>query len=62
MKGRKACKHCKVLVEGDRCQICQGTEFIENWKGRIIVLNPEQSEIAKNLKIIRAGDYAIKTK
>ena len=62
MKGKKVCKVCKVFIEGDKCQNCQGTEFVETWKGRIIVMNPESSEIAKNLKIAKKGDYAIKTR
>lgn len=35
--------------------------FTDSWKGKIIVLNPEESEIAKNLKLDKKGDYAIKT-
>ena len=62
MKGKKACKHCRVIVEGDKCQLCQQQDFTETWKGRVIVLKPEESEIAKNLKIVNSGEYAIKTK
>ena len=62
MKGKKACKNCKIMVEGDKCSICQGSEFTETPKGRIIAIKPAESEIAKNLKITREGDYAIKTK
>jgi RNA polymerase subunit RPABC4/transcription elongation factor Spt4 len=38
------------------------TEFTDSWKGRIIVLNPEKSEIAKNIKITKAGEFAVKTR
>ena len=62
MKKKKVCKNCKVFVDGDKCPMCQGNQFVENWKGRIIVLNAEQSEIAKKLDISKKGIYALKTK
>jgi len=58
----KACKNCRALVQGDVCEICGGKDFITSWKGRIIVLNAQESEIAKQLKITKEGSYAIKTK
>jgi len=58
----KICKKCKIFVEGDKCPLCQGNQFTENWKGKIIVLNPEQSEIARKLDIKQKGSYAIKSK
>lgn len=60
-KGKKACKKCKILVEGEKCPLCQGTHLIESWKGRVIILKPEESEIAKKMNIKQKGTYAIKT-
>ena len=34
--------------------------FTDTWKGKIVVLNPEESEIAKKLKLNDKGEYAIK--
>jgi len=48
------------FVEGDRCPLCNSTEFAESFKGRIIMLNPEQSEIAKKAGITKKGVFAIK--
>lgn len=36
-------------------------DFTDTWKGKIIVLDPEESEIAKNLKITKKGEFAVKT-
>jgi len=58
----KACKKCKILVDEDRCPRCNGTDFTDSWKGKIIVLKPEESELAKEMKIEKAGEYAIKTR
>lgn len=58
---KKVCKKCKIAIEGEKCPICQGTEFTSSWKGKIIILNKEESEIAKKLKIEKEGTYAIRT-
>lgn len=59
-KGKKVCKNCKVFVDGEKCPICNSANLVENWKGRVIVLDPEKSEIAKKLDIKKKGVYAIK--
>ncbi len=35
-------------------------QLSDNFKGRLVIMNPEQSEIAKNLKITKKGTFAIK--
>ena len=62
MAKEKACKICKRIYEGDKCPKCGNKESTESWKGRVIIIHPEQSEIAKKLKIKEKGRYAIKTK
>ena len=61
-KKLKVCKKCKIVVEGEKCQRCGGTDFTDSWKGRIIVLNANESELAKEMKIDQNGEYAIKIK
>lgn len=59
----KACKVCNKIYEtGDKCPRCDAKESTEIIKGRIIVLNPEKSEIAKKLNIKDKGNFAIKTR
>lgn len=57
---KKACKKCKIFVEGDECPICKGTQFITNWKGRLYVVDAKKSEIAKKIGAEVKGEYAIK--
>lgn len=59
---KKVCKKCKIFVSEDKCPICGNSEFTDTWKGRVIVLNPQQSEIAKKIGVTKEGVYAIKTK
>jgi DNA-directed RNA polymerase subunit E" len=60
--GKKACKTCKRIYEGDKCQGCGSQEYIDDFKGRLVIMDPENSEIAKNVKIKNKGTYAIKIK
>ena len=45
---------------GDRCPDHPETKPIENWKGRVIILDLENSEIAKKMNITEKGEYAIR--
>jgi len=63
MVKEKACKICKTIYQtGDRCPSCESKEFTESFKGRIVVLNPEKSEIAPRIDIKTKGEFAIKTR
>ncbi|MFA5993041.1 MAG: hypothetical protein WC796_05020 [Candidatus Pacearchaeota archaeon] len=35
---------------------------LDKLKGRVIIINPENSEFAKNLNLSKKGDYTQKTK
>jgi DNA-directed RNA polymerase subunit E" len=59
----KACKMCNTIVEeGDKCPTCGSKELTEGAKGRIVILNPEKSEVAKKLNMKEKGNFAIKTR
>jgi len=58
----KACKICNTIYEGEKCPKCESKESTENFKGRIILLNSEKSEIAQKLNLKDKGNFAIKTR
>ncbi len=62
MAKAKACKICNTIYEGDKCPRCESKESTESIKGRIVILNPENSEIAQKLNIKNKGNFAIKTR
>jgi len=62
MVKQKACKICNTIYEGDKCPKCDSRESTESFKGRIVLLNPEKSEIAPRLKLKDKGNFAIKTR
>ncbi|PIN90690.1 DNA-directed RNA polymerase subunit E'' [Candidatus Pacearchaeota archaeon CG10_big_fil_rev_8_21_14_0_10_32_14] len=58
----KACKICNKIYDGEKCPNCDSKESTDTIKGRIIILNPEKSEIANKLKLKNKGEFAIKTR
>ena len=62
MAKEKACKICNTIFEGDKCPKCESKESTESFKGRIVVLNPEKSEIAQKINLKSKGNFAIKTR
>jgi DNA-directed RNA polymerase subunit E" len=60
MAKEKSCKICKYLTTENVCPNCGNEEFTENFKGVVVVLNPENSEVAKKLNISNKGKFALK--
>ena len=58
----KACKICNKIYEGDKCPSCDSKESTDTIKGRIIILDPQKSEIANKLNLKNKGEFAIKTR
>ncbi len=56
----KACKNCHLIVGGDVCPVCQTSELTSHFKGFVVVLDPEKSEIAKKLGKTTPGKYALR--
>ena len=62
MPGReKACRVCKRITQKSVCDNCGSSNLATSYIGLIIILDPERSEIAKELGFRKSGSYAIKT-
>ena len=62
MAKKKACKKCRLFVEGDTCPSCGSNSFSNTWQGRIYIKDVSQSMIANKISITLKGEYAIKVK
>lgn len=63
MPKSKACKICNTIFEqGEKCPKCESKEITESFKGRIVLLDPEKSEIANKINIKEKGNFALKTR
>ncbi len=61
MGREKACRTCRRVVEDSKeCPECKGTSFTTFWKGYVVIINPEKSEIAKKMGITNPGKYALR--
>ena len=61
-KKAKACKRCRfIFEEGEKCPKCGSTSVTESWKGKVEIVDPATSEIAKELKLVEKGVYTIKS-
>jgi DNA-directed RNA polymerase subunit E" len=57
----KVCKKCKrVLESSDVCPTCKTSDTTTHWKGYVIVIDPERSEVAKEVGASFPGRYALR--
>ncbi|AJF60391.1 MAG: transcription elongation factor Spt4/RpoE2, zinc finger protein, DNA-directed RNA polymerase subunit E' [archaeon GW2011_AR10] len=57
----KACRQCRYVLEsGDKCPVCGSTAFTTFWRGYVIIIDPEKSDIAKKMGITSRGKYALR--
>lgn len=62
MQKGKACRSCRKIIEEsntDKCPNCGNNAFTTFWRGYVVVINPENSELAKKMGISAAGKYAL---
>ncbi len=59
---KKVCKNCDFIYEGDKCPKCGNQEYGNEIKGRVAILDPEKSKIARHIGKSKKGIYAIKSK
>lgn len=56
----KVCKECGFLSQENKCPNCDSNHFLEKYKGKVLILDSKNSEIAKKLNIESNGKFALK--
>jgi DNA-directed RNA polymerase subunit E" len=71
----RACRKCRKIIEEDdvkteadkkkrsvikECPVCQSQIFTTFWKGYVLVIDPEKSEVAKSMDVKLPGRYALR--
>ncbi|MGQ9679477.1 MAG: transcription elongation factor subunit Spt4 [Candidatus Bathyarchaeia archaeon] len=56
----KACRECKTITEENLCPNCKKTDLSEDFEGLLIIIDPEESQIARRMNISKEGRYALK--
>lgn len=57
----KACVKCKKITTKERCPLCNSPSS-QNWSGTLIIIDPDNSDIAKELNILIPGEYALRVR
>ncbi len=58
-KRMRVCRNCKRFTEEKSCTVCKSTDLSPSWKGLVIIMDAQTSEIAKVMNIGENGSYAV---
>ncbi|MFB6362036.1 MAG: transcription elongation factor subunit Spt4 [Halobacteriales archaeon] len=64
-RNRLVCRDChSVIEEGvtELCPSCGSASLTEDWSGYVIIVHPEESEIAEEMEVTEPGEYALKVR
>ncbi len=63
-KKRPTCRDCHRVLEADTdaCPGCGSTSFTEDWAGYVVIVHPEESDIAQEMQVTEPGTYALKVR
>ena len=56
----RACRTCKIITEENACPICKSTDLSDDFSGLLIVLDPENSQLAEKIDLKEEGKYALR--
>jgi len=59
---QKACRKCHTITTGSLCPKCKTATLSDDFSGLVIIINPEESEIAKVMGIKEKGRYALRVR
>ena len=58
----KACKNCRFISNGPVCPNCKSTNLSDDWSGLVVILDTQNSEVAKRMGITAPGRYALRVR
>lgn len=58
----RACRNCRSISEQSACPVCRSTDLSDDFSGLIIIIDPENSQLAQKTKIDKEGRYALKVR
>jgi len=56
----RVCSKCGHLTTEDVCPKCSNNQFLDKFKGKVVVFDSKRSEVAQKLNITSNGKFAIK--
>lgn len=61
----RVCKDCRRLMDDDDavfCGACGSTSLSSDWSGRVVIVDPDGSEIAAEMDVPEPGEYALQVR
>ncbi len=58
----KACRECHTITTGSLCPKCKTATLSDDFSGIVIIIDPEESEIARVMEIKEKGRYALRVR
>jgi DNA-directed RNA polymerase subunit E" len=58
----RACTNCHFITKESVCPKCRSTSLSEDFSGIVVMFDPDNSAIAKAMKIKEKGRYALKVR
>ena len=58
----KACRECHIITTDALCPKCKTATLSDDFSGLIIIIDAEESEMAKVMKIKEKGRYALRVR
>ncbi len=58
----KACRECHAITTGSLCPRCKTANLSDDFSGLVIIIDPEESQIAKAMEIKEKGRYALRVR
>lgn len=55
-----ACRNCKCINTEKVCRVCSSADLSADWNGMVIVVDPENSLVARALGMTKQGKYALR--
>ncbi len=62
MMVERACRKCRIITDKKECPICGETSLSTEFTGIVIILDAENSEIAKTMGVKKPGKYALRVR
>ena len=59
---KKVCRNCRAFTEKDKCPFCGGKDFTTTHSGVVQIIDPEKSEVAKEMKVDKPGKFSVKVR
>lgn len=57
-----ACRDCHRVTREEVCPACGSDSLSDDWSGYVVIIDPEESEIADKMEVELAGSYALKVR